>query len=442
MNAVPTTYTYPSGNSKLSSVGGTSYTYDAMGNVTVKGTQSYVTNAAAQMGEAKISGVTVGAYTYNAYNQRTKKVAGGNTTHYVYGPGGALLGEYDGSGNLIREYIHLNGEPLAQIDAGSPETILYLHTDHLATSRFATNSAGSVVWSWDSGAFGKEAPTGSATINLRFPGQYYDAETGLHYNWHRYYDPATGRYITSDPLGLAAGLNTYGYAKQNPLSFVDRDGLNFTLNPGIGGILVQIALDEIKRLAGVYSNWWNGTGGVTDEEAACETLWLAGPAVAGIVVRGLSVGVRWAKNTGSAGSVIKKAEEVLEIIAKKFNKIAESTPPKKRPIGFAPGEGASALTPNRLQNGTRHLTDAGLLPAWSGKNSPQIIRDLLGPILENPLATFDHTLTGGAQVKGFIGEIDGQIVAIMVYKDGPLKGQLATSIVPSPQQLANWGYIP
>ncbi|MBP7761804.1 MAG: hypothetical protein KA176_04470 [Alphaproteobacteria bacterium] len=127
-------------------------------------------------------------------------MAGGNTTHYVYGPGGALIGEYNGSGNLIREYVYANGEPLAQIDAGSPETILYLHTDHLLTARYATNAGGSTVWSWDSGAFGKEAPTGSATVNLRFPGQYFDSETGLHYNWHRYYDPATGRYITRDPL--------------------------------------------------------------------------------------------------------------------------------------------------------------------------------------------------------------------------------------------------
>ena len=260
VNSTPTAYTYPAGNSKLSSVGGTSYTYDAMGNVTVKGTQSYVTNAAAQMGEAKISGVTVGTYTYNAYNQRTKKVAGGNTTHYVYGPGGALLGEYNSSGTLIREYIHLNGEPLAQIDkSGATESILYLHTDHLLTARYATNAAGSMVWSWDSGAFGKEAPTGSATINLRFPGQYYDAETGLHYNWHRYYDPATGRYITSDPLGLAAGLNTYGYAAQNPLSFVDRDGrLAFLGIPwyvwaGIGIVLTAIDINDIINYwAGVY----------------------------------------------------------------------------------------------------------------------------------------------------------------------------------------------
>jgi RHS repeat-associated protein len=58
-------------------------------------------------------------------------------------------------------------------------------------------------------------------VNLRYPGQYYDAETGLHYNWHRYYDPRIGRYITSDPIGLRGGLNTYAYTNNNPLRYID-----------------------------------------------------------------------------------------------------------------------------------------------------------------------------------------------------------------------------
>ncbi len=115
---------------------------------------------------------------------------------------------------------------LAQIDkSGAIETVTYLHTDHLATPRYGTNAAGSTVWTWDSGAFGKEAPTGSATVNLRFPGQYYDAETTLHYNWNRYYNPATGRYISSDPIGLEGGLNTYLYVSANPLIAIDPEGL-------------------------------------------------------------------------------------------------------------------------------------------------------------------------------------------------------------------------
>jgi RHS repeat-associated protein len=154
-------------------------------------------------------------------------VAGGTTTHYVYGLGGLLSGEYDNAGVLIREYVWLNGAPLAQIDkSGGTETVTYLHTDHLATPRYGTNAAGSTVWTWDSGAFGKEAPTGTATVNLRFPGQYYDAETTLHYNWNRYYNPATGRYVSSDPIGLAGGFATYNYVSASPVMFADPRGLD------------------------------------------------------------------------------------------------------------------------------------------------------------------------------------------------------------------------
>lgn len=222
-------YSYPSANSKLSSVGADSYSTDAMGNITDDDALAYTWSAAALLKEVKTSGTStvLGTYTYDASNLRTKKVAGGNTIHYVYGHGGLLYGEYDNSGALIREYVWLNGEPLAQVDAGSPEVLTYLHTDHLATPRYGTNAGGSTVWTWDSGAFGKEAATGSATVNLRFPGQYRDAETGLHYNWNRYYNPAIGRYVSSDPIGLAGGLNTFGYAGQSPIVYADPKGLCF-----------------------------------------------------------------------------------------------------------------------------------------------------------------------------------------------------------------------
>ena len=126
----------------------------------------------------------------------------------------------------LQHCSELHEGPLAQITkSGGTETLTYMHTDHLMTPRFGTNAAGTTVWTWDSGAFGKEVPTGTATVNLRFPGQFYDSETTLFYNWNRYYNPATGRYVSSDPMGIDEGLGTYNYVEQNPLLHIDPEGL-------------------------------------------------------------------------------------------------------------------------------------------------------------------------------------------------------------------------
>lgn len=102
----------------------------------------------------------------------------------------------------------------------------FFHNDHNGTPLLVTNSAGAVVWQASYDDFGQATITkATITQNLRFAGQYYDAETKLHYNWHRYYDPALGRYISSDPLGLAAGVNTYIYVNGNPINFTDPTGL-------------------------------------------------------------------------------------------------------------------------------------------------------------------------------------------------------------------------
>lgn len=219
-----TTYTYPSTSSRLSDIGVSTITTDASGNITADATRTYVIDAAGRLEQVKISGSTVGAYIYNANNQRTKKTAGAIVTHYVYGLGGLLYGEYDNTGALIREYVYLNAQPLAQVDSG--EVLNYLHTDHLGTPRYASNTSGAQVWNWDSDAFGNGTPSGTATVNLRFAGQYWDDESNLHYNWNRYYDPETGRYISSDPIGLSGGINTFGYAYANPVMYTDFSGLN------------------------------------------------------------------------------------------------------------------------------------------------------------------------------------------------------------------------
>lgn len=224
-NGSSASYIYPPDSSRLSAINATPVTYDAAGNIITDVQRSYTIDAAGRVQDVSVSGATAGSYVYNANNQRTGKTVNGSTTHYVYGLGGQLYGEYDANGNLIREYVYLNGEPLAQVDAGGD--FAYLHTDHLGTPRVATDSNAAQVWGWQSDAFGNGTPTGNTTVNLRFAGQYYDAESGLHYNWNRYYDPKTGRYITSDPIGLDGGLNTYVYVNANPVIFVDPLGLAY-----------------------------------------------------------------------------------------------------------------------------------------------------------------------------------------------------------------------
>jgi len=111
--------------------------------------------------------------------------------------------------------------------------VYYVYADHLNTPRVITDGTNKVVWRWDSD-FGADAanddPDGDGQkfrYNLRFPGQYYDKETGLHYNYFRDYDPGTGRYVQSDPIGLAGGMNVYTYVLGNPLRWTDPFGLYY-----------------------------------------------------------------------------------------------------------------------------------------------------------------------------------------------------------------------
>jgi RHS repeat-associated protein len=140
-----------------------------------------------------------------------------------------LLGEYDAAGVPRQETVYLGSTPVAVLQG---TTLYFVHADHLDTPRVITDRAGTVVWRWDSDPFGTTPadadPDGDGqafTYHLRFPGQYFDAETGLHYNYFRDYDPSTGRYVQSDPIGLAGGMNTYAYVGNDPVNWVDPRGL-------------------------------------------------------------------------------------------------------------------------------------------------------------------------------------------------------------------------
>lgn len=151
--------------------------------------------------------------------------------------------------------------------------------DHLNTTRLIQDQAGNTVWRWDQGEpFGNDVPnsnpsgTGAFDFPLRFPGQYFDRETNLAYNYFRDYDPATGRYTESDPAGLKAGLNTYAYVRSNPLRWQDRIGL-FGEWPDPSGPPPMTT----EPLVWPYNNWygnWCGPGGggatINGVDCACK----------------------------------------------------------------------------------------------------------------------------------------------------------------------------
>ena len=235
------TYTNPLTSHRLQSVAGSARSYDADGNLqnTAAGTLTYdARNRLVGLNTSATKKKTPQAtYNYNGRGERVIKAVGsvGNTltpTTFVYSESGQLLGEYTAAGN--KEYLYLDSAPVGLVTInGSTTQLYYLETDHLGTPRQAikpgaTTASDTLVWKWDyfGGAFGTNTPNPQTlTVNLRFPGQYFDAENGLNYNYLRDYEPGTGLYVESDPIGLDGGPSTYGYVGGSPLRFRDSLGL-------------------------------------------------------------------------------------------------------------------------------------------------------------------------------------------------------------------------
>ncbi|MCW8923896.1 MAG: RHS domain-containing protein [Gammaproteobacteria bacterium] len=143
----------------------------------------------------------------------------------LLGMGIASVDDFDWTGMFASLWDGLISNAYAALGDGE---IYYVHNDHLGTPKAMTNESGVKVWGAVHDPFGLAAVDvgSSVELNVRFPGQYYDVESGMHYNYFRYYDPAAGRYLTSDPIGLDGGLNTYLYALANPIRLIDFFGLN------------------------------------------------------------------------------------------------------------------------------------------------------------------------------------------------------------------------
>ena len=125
------------------------------------------------------------------------------------------------TGALIREYVWNGWDPVAVIEGG---VISFVRADHIGRPVFATNASGAKVWSATYTPFGGVHTSAGALPSARFPGQWFQSESGLHQNWMRDYDPTTGRYLEADPLGLIDGASVYAYVKQNPMRLLDPTG--------------------------------------------------------------------------------------------------------------------------------------------------------------------------------------------------------------------------
>jgi len=176
------------------------YLYDLNGNAVNNGLYQFSYDHLNRLSQVTQNGQIIADYAYNSYGERTKKSVTGQPDQHFFYDQNKLIAESDESGHIRREYIYLHNTPLAILDydpVASTPKIYYYHTDHLGTPVKMTDANQQVVWSGDYKPFG-DAVVNVETIanNLRFPGQYYDQETGLHYNYFRYYDPSTGRYIS------------------------------------------------------------------------------------------------------------------------------------------------------------------------------------------------------------------------------------------------------
>lgn len=242
-------YNYESGSNQLMSVDGSQRSYDNNGNTLVisaeNKTSSY--DKANRLAQVEVAGIVKGQYHYNAVGQRIhkKKFESNGSLNadfvYLYNRQGQLVHESRHKNNTRiwdRETIWLNNQPIAQIrttytTTASPETqVYYILSDHLNTPKKVTDDSGTVLWSWHSDAFGNTAADSDVdgdgqnfAFHLRFPGQFFDNESEQHYNYYRDYEPGTGRYLQSDPIGLNGDSNSYLYTNANPLSRTDRLGL-------------------------------------------------------------------------------------------------------------------------------------------------------------------------------------------------------------------------
>lgn len=304
LNGQSVNVTANGGNNQLIQLAGatnTSYGYDARGNLTtVNGATTFTYDPF-----NRLSAAGAATYVVGPEGQRLRKTYNGATTLFAPDPSGSLMAEdqYQGAGWI--DYIWLNGRLIARLNAGQVQAI---HGDHLGRPEFITDANRNIVWQAYNFAFDRSVVRDNAvSLNLGFPGQYYDKESGLWNNGYRDYSPSLGRYIESDPMGLAAGINTYAYVSGNPLSHVDPLGLDDTqcmYDPSSCGMSVGKSVYNVSLGLGAWGNLLGGfgsgeVGGDVDTTGTmCVHVQVCGGGIAGLPVQG-EIGVTGGAGTGA-----------------------------------------------------------------------------------------------------------------------------------------------
>jgi len=197
--------------------------------------QFFAYNDRNQLEEYKTNDQTIANYQYDYRNLRTQKsLTSGTSNLYHYDLNGRRI-QHDQDNQSHTSTVYLGWQPVAHIEHeanGNIKSITYLTSDQVGAPRLGTSQNKTVVWQWEADAFGTTQPNADVdndgqqiVIENRFPGAFYDSESGYLYNHHRYLDTEKNRYISSDWIGLPGGLNTYLYAYANPLIFIDPMGL-------------------------------------------------------------------------------------------------------------------------------------------------------------------------------------------------------------------------
>ncbi|MEI8573349.1 DUF2778 domain-containing protein [Methylomonas sp. LW13] len=223
-----TDYHYDLSSQKLLSLTGTptiSLSHTPQGHVSQVGNHTLNYAADQRLTSVAQGNTSLGSYRYDAFGHRIGKTTALNSTYYGYDQQDQMISE--SLGGSTQQTVYLDGQPLARIDGNNATSpIVYFHNHHLGAPQTVSDQTQQSVWNAQLDPFGQVTTVNpNITQNLRFPGQYYDQETGWHYNYHRYYQPDLGRYLQSDPIGLTGGINTYPYALNNPLKYIDPKGL-------------------------------------------------------------------------------------------------------------------------------------------------------------------------------------------------------------------------